>query len=137
MKLFGHNQTTSSREINRIGRKLFKTKWLGALAADEIPNPLRDKSYTIINLDTRASGLGGSHWVARYTEGDNRAYYDSYARAISTILPYAHTRARDTDLTPNVNDQEKRGVNSKSCGQRSMATLLIARDFGMEAFMQM
>ena len=131
----GHDQTTSTSELERVCYPLFGSEFLGVHAQDRTPVPHGHRTYTIINLDT--TGMPGSHWVARYTEGDVHALYDSYARAAREIMPL-HRALVDTDLTPDAAvDQRKVGPGSKSCGQRCVAALLVARAAGMPAFLAM
>lgn len=137
----GHNSTTGSRELHRVGSNLFGARFLGVFAADQIPVPTAPRTYCIINLDKSTNPRNGSHWVARYTEGSgadcSRMYYDSYGRSVSSILPHV-SGAHDTDLRPNrVLDQRRTGQDSKSCGQRCLAALMVAKRGGMQAFAQM
>ena len=131
----GHDGTTSSRELNAAGREFFGPEWLGVFASDQIPPaPARGRSFALVNLDT-SSGRG-THWTARYTENGTRMYYDSFARRVSQILPHVQG-AVDTDTRASVLDQNRVGAGYQSCGQRSIAALLVARDTGTRGFMQM
>ena len=61
---FGHNKTTTTSELNSIGKELFGNKYLGTFAQDQLPSKIYEapSKYAIINVDT--TGLPGTHWVA-------------------------------------------------------------------------
>jgi hypothetical protein len=44
--MIGHNDTTSSLELDEVGRKLFGKRWLGVVPSDRVP-PRRPDSYLI------------------------------------------------------------------------------------------
>ena len=72
--MIGHDNTTSSLELDEVGKKLFGKRWLGVVPSDRVP-PRRPDSYLIANLHTAA--MPGLHWVCRYVdEHGNSAWHD-------------------------------------------------------------
>ena len=129
----GHDGTTGSNELHRVGKKLFGRQWGGVHASDEVLKPSTYPNYAIYNLSARDAPDGGTHWVARYAAGPGEVYwYDSYARPISRIMPGVD--GKDTDLDTNANDQT---MVAKDCGQRSLSSLMIAKQHGVIGFLAM
>ena len=139
----GHNRTTSTSELNKVGTKLFGNEWLGAHPSDKIKKPpsRMARSFAIYNLDSTFDKFGarnsGTHWVAAYSErgedGKHKVwFYDSYGRPKSEIMP--HIDATDTDTSDSPYDQPKTGLGSEMCGQLSLAALVVGKELGAEGF---
>lgn len=107
------DQTTTTTQLDQVGRALFLRKWAGVFARDEA-YPL--KGYCIVNLD--ASYEDGSHWIAVA----NGATYDTFGRC--GLLPGGLACAGD-----GVPDQK---ISEKNCGQRCIAWLCVHQVFGIK-----
>lgn len=116
-KKMGSDDTTNF-QLNKVGKKLFGSKYLGTFPCDFEP---KEKGYYILNLDN--SILPGSHWVAVSTLHD-RIQYDSFGRKFKNILPFNFKGGRDTELDP------EQKVSENNCGQRSLAFLWVLDQFG-------
>ena len=133
--MIGHDDTTSSLELDRVGKKLFGKQWLGVVPSDRVPSR-RPNSYLIANLHTAA--MPGLHWVCRYVdENGNSAWHDPLAQ-----LGQAQRRRHDferhvrqwTDEAPAPHDQEASEYN---CGQRCLAALCVAQSSGFQAYVML
>ena len=133
---FGHNKTTTTSELNKIGKELFGSKYLGTFAQDALPPVIYSKisKYAIINVDT--TGMSGTHWIgiagltASPRSFDQRSLtngkimvFDSFGRASKTLLPLLR-QTIDTD-----SDAEQKQIQL-SCGQFSMAWLVFFDRYG-------
>ena len=134
---FGHNKTTTTGELNKIGKELFGSKYLGTFAQDRLPAVIYKKpsKYAIINVDT--IGMPGTHWVAiaglsNSNERSSRGkavnkimVFDSFGRASKFLLPLLREKSViDTDP-----DAEQKQIQS-SCGQFSLAWLYFFEKYG-------
>ena len=126
-KVIGHGNETYTNELERIGKQIFRNKFVGVFPSDKIPK-LNNNNYTIINLDK--SDEEGSHWVA-LAKRDNEIYiFDSFGRDTYKILPSikqsGNGLVKMTDPDRNQKDHE---VN---CGQKSLAWLCILDRYGVD-----
>ena len=137
VKMLGHDSTTGSAELMRVGRQVIGPAFVGVFAADMVPQVSNHPSYMVINLDSSDNPRGGSHWVGRYTSGNGTSpmFYDSYARRVAQYLP--EQQGVDTDISNSPLDQAETGPGSESCGQRTIAALMVARTGGRDAFGEM
>lgn len=131
IKLFGHDGMTMTTELTKIGKKLFKSKYLGTFPQDKLPEKIYTKPtfYAIINVDTQ--GMPGSHWtaIAGFRNSDKILVFDSFGRAAKTLLPtlkHGSGQVVNTDL-----DAEQK-IIQESCGQFSMAWLLFVEKYGLK-----
>lgn len=134
LTLFGHDQTTTNTELDKVGKQLFGVKYLGTFPGDRLPEEMYNKPTNksceaefraIINVDT--AGMQGSHWVAvaGLPNSSKILVFDSFGRASRTLLPHLKQKnVIDTD-----NDREQKKIQL-SCGQFSMSWLLFAERYG-------
>ena len=131
----GHAGTTNSAELDRVGRDLFKNKWLGVVPRDQIP-PRKKDSYLICNLD--ASGKQTIfHWVCRYVTPKGEALWHdplgaSGADQASLLVKQVRALWSDPD---NFDDASHQADAEDNCGQRCLAALRIAKEMGPDAYM--
>lgn len=124
IKLFGHNGKTSTFELNAIGRKLFRNKYLGSFPQDKLPRNMVNK-YALLNVDT--TGMPGTHWVGVAGLPNKKVMvFDSFGRASKHLLPivYGGRSVIDTQY-----DKEQKKIQ-ESCGQYSMAWLIYFDKYG-------
>lgn len=117
-RLMGAGQTGTD-ELNRNGALLFGSKFKGVLAKDEFTGT--KPGFYIVNLDTHTKK--GSHWVAivRLPRTNFAIVYDTFGRRVfgkgkqwQYVDPIVPERANQAD-----------------CGQRCIAFLVMAEDFGL------
>lgn len=124
---FGHNNTTTTDELNIIGGELFGRKYLGTFAQDALPPEIYKKpsKYAIINVDTK--GMPGSHWVAvaGLPNSDKIMVFDSFGRASKILLPLLKQ-----DSVINTDPDSEQQLLQMSCGQFSMAWLFFFEKYG-------
>ena len=117
---------TNNFELEKVGRKLIGSKFIGVYASDKIP---KDKQgYFICNLDQ--SNMGGSHWVGVVRDQDGTMVYDSFGRDTKEIFPFAYEDFGK--YVESDNDAEQHWAES-NCGQLSMAWLIFYKKYGREA----
>ena len=122
---------TNARQLDSLGRALFKSEWRGVHAADDIKEAIGDRpagrGYFIANTDVSTGQ--GIHWMGIYCdESADRAplIFDSFGRKTAKALPELRGVGRDTD-----HDKNQR-VAQQDCGSRSMAFLVIAKYWGYD-----
>lgn len=119
------NKETSTNELNSIGKKLFKNKFVGVFPSDKIPK-MKNNQYAIINLDK--SDQSGSHWVSIVKSKNGIYIYDSFGRRTIKILPSLKQSGNGMILETE-NDAEQKEIE-ENCGQRSLASLCVYDNFG-------
>lgn len=129
LKLFGHDGMTMTSELDKIGKKLFGSRFLGTFPQDKLPEKIYTEPsfFAIINVDTQ--GMPGSHWtaIAGFPDSEKILVFDSFGRAAKTLLPLLRQKnVVNTDL-----DSEQRVVQ-ESCGQFAMALLLFVKKYGLK-----
>jgi hypothetical protein len=137
MKHIGHADTTNSQELDRVGRDLFKTKWLGVVPRDRIP-PRKKDSYLICNLDDSGKQTI-FHWVCRYVTKEGKALWhdplgESGAEQASELVKQVRALWTDDD---NFDDPSHQEDTEDNCGQRCLAALRVAKEMGVDAFMSL
>jgi len=124
---FKHNTTTTTNELNRIGKELFGKKYLGTFAQDKLPIVIYKlpSLFAIINVDTM--GQPGSHWVAvAGLENSNKIMvFDSFGRSSKKLLPLLRQQ-QVIDTDPDVEQRQ----SQLSCGQFAMAWLYFFAKYG-------
>ena len=118
VKLIGHNGTTSTLELNNIGKLIFGDRFVGVYARDTIPF-LHNKESCIVNMDN--SFQSGSHWIAIVKYGFYHIVYDSFARTKITFNLHKV-------LTPQ--DDAEQHVKELNCGQRCIAFIQFFYTYG-------
>ena len=128
IKFFGRKGLLGS-DIEKLGKKLFGTKWVGVHSVDNYP--LTKSGYGIINTDT--SNGPGIHWIAIYSTPKKIYVYDSFARKSSSVLKLFHDKALEKQfrvINSDLSDKEQRS-NEKICGQLSLAWLMTVKEKGI------
>ncbi len=124
-KEIGHENSTYSSELNRLGKELFDKKFIGVFSSDKIPQ-LKDNSYAIINLDR--SDQGGSHWIALAKKDKDPYIFDSFGRDTYKILPsIRHSGNGLIKMTDNDRNQKD---HENNCGQKCIAWLCVFDEYG-------
>lgn len=124
------NKTTSNITLDRIGRKMFGSMYLGTFSCDKIPNK---NGYCIANLDNQYQG--GSHWVGICIRNNPKHdkkdvyIYDSFGRQTTKILPTLklknyHIYDADYDVEQDIKEM--------NCGQRSLSFLNVFDKLGKD-----
>lgn len=103
---------TVTDQLNKLGKKLFKTKFGGAIASDQLPKKI-NKKYYIVNTDP--SDKPGQHWMG-VTE---KYIYDSFGRSAEELKEFIFDRK-----LINKNNNRDQSYNETNCGQRSLAFLV-------------
>jgi hypothetical protein len=128
MKTILGNDTTFSTDLQKVGDKLFGSKFKGVFASDKLPKLDSLKKYAIINLDN--SSKPGSHWIgiAYDNNDDTLMVYDSFGRKSQKIIPSLRQTyssiIKDTDY-----DSEQR-IRQNDCGQRALSWLYVYDKLG-------
>lgn len=107
------NNTTTTTDLNRMGKALFGKKYKGTHSAAmhlSVPRMLMQiGDCCILNTTSR---MPGEHWVA-FARGKKQIYaYDSFGRHVSQL-------ASDADM-----DAEQ-AILESNCGQRCLAWLMV------------
>ena len=119
--MIGHGSTTTSGDLDKAGKALFRSKWGGVWASDTLPQKLKKPMYYISNTDP--SGEVGEHWI-----GIHRGFvYDSFGRSAKQLS--CHLTGRNLRKTDEEPEQD---ISEQNCGQRSLAWLLVAKKFGID-----
>ncbi len=128
--LIGHDNTTTNTDLDRIGKKLFRRKYVGTFASDRLPTLSEDRNFCIINVDT--TGMPGSHWVACCYDAkrDDILVYDSFGRDTKKLLPHLQSQTRK-DIYDSQYDPEQR-TEENSCGQRSLSFISVFDKLGWD-----
>ena len=116
-KLVG-NDTTYDYQLNKAGKKLWKSKFKGVFSSDTFPKHISKGSCYIVNLDK--STEEGSHWIAVCKEKNSDVLwvYDSFARDIHRIAPSLYKS--DAHIKTTEKDVEQK-ISQNNCGARSLA----------------
>jgi hypothetical protein len=121
-------------ELNRLGKQLFgNKKYIGTFPVDKAP--LNKSGYMIVNTDP--SGESGEHWIAIIVDSKHIYVYDSYGRDTKNILPLLVQKAKKKKLKIVESRRDAEQDDSKvydrhTCGQRSLAWLLVVSELGIK-----
>lgn len=138
-------KTTWSKDITKMGHKLFGMNYAGTFPADMIPDigKNRDGSiitdgnikkdsplYTILNLDR--SSEPGSHWIAVGYDIDSGMVwvYDSFGRDTKAIAPLLVQKFGDK--LRMADDDAEQMMHEEDCGARCLAFLYIMDRMGVK-----
>lgn len=123
------NKALDNHQIDKIGKKEFKTVWQGCNSQDEI---VWKPGFQIINTDP--SDKPGTHWIGLYITGKTIYVYDSFGRPTSKLLKILTRQAKSKKvrIVDSEYDKEQWGL-SEICGLLCMSWLLVARDLGIKA----
>ena len=70
------NKPLNNFELYEAAPELQIPNFRGVFLRDTLPKKPRKKECGILNLDDTSGG--GTHWVARYKNGNEKFYFDSY-----------------------------------------------------------
>ena len=121
IKVIGHDDITTNWDLQKCCDLFFKdTDWhfLGVFPSDKIPKIVKSNQILICNADD--STMSGSHWMAMTHD----LFYDSFGRTKHKMLPGNTNNTKNTELDAEQKEHEN------SCGQRSIAWLLLYCYFG-------
>lgn len=122
------NGTTNSEQLNKVGKQLFKDKYLGTFASDQIPKFTKSGQMAIVNLDNHTQQ--GSHWIGLYYQDPYLGVYDSFGRDTAKIIPTIYNpkiyKIVDSEYDP------EQSVQEDNCGQRSLSWLYTADKLGLK-----
>jgi len=129
------DDTTGTKELEDMGKKLFGSQFIGTFPQDALPPAIfkkdKKKRYAIINVDT--TGLPGSHWVAIAGLPNSKKImiYDSFGRLTKNLLPIIKKQVKKSGSSYSDTDHDaEQKKMQKSCGQRSLAWLLFLDRYG-------
>jgi hypothetical protein len=119
--MIGEN-TTTNITLNKIGKQLFKDRFLGVFMSNEIPS-MKNKQMLITN--TQSNKQGGEHWIGLYKYNDKTYFFDSFARDYKTLSKYWKNK-NWVNVLENVNSHQIReqSYRSNACGAYSLNFLL-------------
>jgi len=120
---------THSNDLNKLGKKMFGSNFLGIYASNEnLPLLNKNGQCFIMNLDP--IGEKGSHWISGYYENPILGIYDSFGRDTAKILPVLYNKhiykIVDSDADP------EQDIDEDDCGQKSTAFLYVAKKLGLK-----
>lgn len=119
------NKETNNIQLDKIGKHLFKDKYIGTFSSDKIPI-MKKHQYAIINLDD--SRKLGSHWVGLIKENDKSLIYDSFGRKTYKILPELLNSGNGI-IKMTERDVEQRDIE-QNCGQRVLSWIYVYHKHG-------
>ena len=119
------SRTTSTNELETVGRQLMPTLFRGVYAATRQPS---GDGYYIVNTMDRPPGL---HWVGLYIENGRSMLYDSFGRTAGTgdlHHFYGYTTTESDAEQPISKDPDL-----QYCGQACLAFGMVCKHGGMNA----
>jgi hypothetical protein len=130
IKLMGTKSTTD-RQLNIIGNKLFGNQYLGTYSQDNLPfHKIKNNNFAIINTDI--AGKSGTHWVALYFTAKKVYIWDSYGRSSKKLLPIFTKQLKTRKLKFIDSDpDEDQSYKSEICGQLCISIMLTIKDVGV------
>ena len=115
--------TTSTMDLDRLGKRLMPDFFRGTFARGREPPPDGTRHCLIVNTSRLEDRDGGQHWLTIYREpGFPDLVHDSYGRGAMGF------RGRGTER-----DVEQ-GLADNYCGQGAVAFGLVCQRLGQEAF---
>lgn len=121
------NSTTYDNDLEKTGKKLFGSLFVGIFSSDEIPD-INKNEMLIANLDKHNEA--GSHWVGIIKDKNDIIWvYDSFGRNLHKILPSIYGKGKTIKSTEQDAEQNKKENN---CGARCLAFLNIFHKLGIE-----
>jgi hypothetical protein len=123
---------TSSLQLNRVGKQMIGTSFLGSFPQDMAPRNVKKGQSFVLNLDTRKQK--GSHWCGVYYNGCKFHVYDSFGRASSRILPIFIKKVGYLYADADKDAEQK--IKQNDCGQRSLAWLMFVQKHGIAKAMK-
>lgn len=123
---------TTNHQLLKVGKSMFGNAFRGVFPQDKAPRTLKNGDMLILN--THKASQPGEHWVAVMIQNNTAHIYDSYGRASAKLLPYfvKQIKHRYADSDPDAEQAKK----ENSCGARSIAWLLYAKQHGLQKAMK-
>ena len=124
------NKVTYNTDLDRVGKQVFKDKYAGTFASDQLPQLTDRVPYCILNVDK--SHEGGSHWigVCKVPRSGDVMIYDSFGRKSSELIP--HVKSAGGQIVDTDYDAEQRDEET-NCGARCMAWIALFDEMGPDA----
>ena len=136
--MFGHEGITNTSELQRIGMKLFGSKFLGVFSQDCLPLSSMKNKYAVINVDKKRDSRNnlnrGSHWVAIGGYGDGKLMvYDSFGRPTKKLLQHLYKQMKKNKIgyKDTEYDAEQHWIQ-QNCGQLAVSWLVYFDKYGPE-----
>lgn len=128
VKQFG-NEPLHDTTINKIGKDNFGSHWGGAVANDSIR--IAPNRYYVVN--TAGHKSAGVHWMALRTTANHAYLYDSYNRNVHHLQPHLVKSLirHGFQLGGTSHRPDQIGHTSQTCGDDSLAWLMVVRDLGI------
>ena len=127
--------TTYSSELESAGAALLGSAWGGVHAADTLPaGPSQTLMCRVVNTAETDDGTGGVHWLACAEEGGRRYFNDPLGTAGREQRAVLHRRYPDAQWAEDDPEQKR---SEKDCGVRSLVALCIAKDCGIQCYVQL
>jgi len=137
LKLFGHENVTTTSELQKIGRQLFGSKFLGVFEQDCLPLSSMKNKYAIINVDKKRNSRGnlnrGSHWVAIANKSGKLLIFDSFGRQTKKLLQHLYKQMKKNKIgyKDTEYDAEQHWIQ-QNCGQLAVSWLVYFDKYGPE-----
>lgn len=128
---------TTNTELDTLGRQYLGKDFIGVYAVDSpIDLQSRKRAYFIINNDK--IGQSGTHWVAAVKSGNNIYIHDTFGRPSKKLLKLFHNRMISEGYSVKDSDYDKdQKPYQLDCGVRSVASLMIAKKYGVKSFLKL
>ena len=136
--MFGHENVTNTSELQKIGMKLFGSKFLGVFSQDCLPlSSMKNGRYAIINVDKKRDLRGnlnrGSHWVAISSYGDSKLMvYDSFGRPTKKLLQNLYKKMKKSNIGYKDTEYDQEQWLVAHCGQLAVSWLVYFDKYGPE-----
>lgn len=128
---------TSNMELNTLGKQYLNKDFIGVFAVNSPINlDTKKKVYFIINNDTM--GRPGEHWISVVKSGKNIYIHDTFGRPSKRLLKMFYDRMINEGYTIKDCEYDKeQKPYQEDCGVRSVASLMIAKKYGVKAFLKL
>ena len=129
---YGVKYASISTNLSKIGKSLFKDKFIGVFPVDKIP-VMKNDSYFIFNTDKH--GSKGTHWLACYFKNNIYYIYDSFARSSRKIVPHFVNQIKKSKMKYVDSDKfdKEQSVTELNCSIRALAWLSVVRDLSIKS----
>ena len=111
------DKATSNIQLLKIGKRIFGDRFKNVYCSNDSIR-LKNNECCIVNTDS--SKQEGSHWISLYKYKDHYFVWDSFARDIHTLSKFFRFKK-----WINVEHPREESFKSSSCGQLSMAWMLL------------
>ena len=121
LKEYIGNDTTYNDDLERKGKKIFGSRFLGVFSSDKLPTNIKSREMYIANLDK--SNESGSHWIAVYKKNNKLYVYDSFGRKSKKIIPSIYRKKGASIKIKDTQYDAEQHKKEENCGLRSMVAL--------------